>query len=258
MSGDLFSVAGKIALVTGGANGLGRMIAEGLDAAGCRVLLTSRKRQDAEACAATLRTSGAEGIAVDLSAPEGCAALAGEVRARCDRLDILINNAGRTWGAPLESFPDRGWASVMPVNIQTPFTLVRDLLPLLRTAAAPGAPARVINIGSIAGKLVEPLSAFSYSASKAALHHLTRILAAELARDHVTVNTVIPGYFPTQMTEHVRADVAKLGELLVRVPLRRLGEPSDVVGACIYLASAAGSYVTGSELVLDGGMAGCR
>ena len=258
MNEQMFSVAGKVALVTGGAKGLGRMIAEGLDAAGCRVLISSRKQKDADACAASLRTRGAEGFAADLSTPEGCATLAAEVRARCDKLDVLINNAGQTWGAPFESFPDRGWRSVLPVNVQSPFMLIRDLLPLLRVAAAPGAPARVINIGSVAGKIVEPISAFSYAASKAALHHLTRVVAAELAPDNITVNTVVPGYFPTHMTSYVHTDAEKLGELLNRVPLRRLGEPSDIVGACIYLASSAGSYMTGAELVLDGGMVGCR
>jgi NAD(P)-dependent dehydrogenase (short-subunit alcohol dehydrogenase family) len=164
-------------------------------------------------------------------------------------LHILVNNAGKTWGAPLDRFPDKAWPGVLAVNVQAPFTLVRELLPLLQAAGSHADPARVINIGSIAGITAERLSAYSYSASKAAVHHLSRVLAAELGPRHITVNTVVPGFFPTEMTAHVHRDEVALG---------RLGRAEDIAGCCVFLASRAGAYVTGSELVLDGGMAGCR
>jgi NAD(P)-dependent dehydrogenase (short-subunit alcohol dehydrogenase family) len=255
----LFDVGGKIVLVTGGAQGLGRMIAEGFVQAGAKVYITSRKADVAEEAASRMREGGAcTAIAVDLATPEGCAALARQLAALEPRLDVLVNNAGRTWGAPLESFPDKAWASVMAVNVQTPFTLVRDLLALLKQAATPDSPARVINVGSLAGRVVEPLSAFSYAASKAAVHHLSRVLAAELAPHRITVNTLVPGYFPTQMTSHIRAEEERLDKLVARIPLGRIGTAEDAVGACVMLSSRAGAYVTGSEIVIDGGMAGCR
>ena len=254
----LFRLDHKTALVTGGAQGMGRMIAAGLLGAGARVYITSRKL---EVCEATARELGQMGtciaIAADLNTPEAVVLLADQIKAREPRLDILINNAGRTWGAPLESFPDKAWPSVMAVNVQGPFTLVRELLPLLQAGATQEEPSRVINIGSVAGVRAEPLSAYSYAASKAAIHHLSRVLAKDLAPKHITVNCVIPGYFPTQMTAHIRGKDEELGKLLERVPLGRLGEPDDIVGACVFLASRAGRYVTAAELIVDGGIAGC-
>jgi NAD(P)-dependent dehydrogenase (short-subunit alcohol dehydrogenase family) len=255
---SLFSLDKKTALVTGGAQGMGRMIASGLISAGAKVYITSRK---ADVCAATARELSelgtCVGIAADLNTPEAVVALADEIKQREPQLHILINNAGRTWGAPLESFPDKAWPSVMAVNVQGPFTLVRELLPLLKASAAHEDPARVINIGSVAGLRAEPLSAYSYAASKAAIHHLSRVLAQDLADKHITVNCVIPGYFPTQMTAHIRGADAELTKLLGRVPLGRLGEPDDIVGACVFLSSRAGRYITAAEIVVDGGMAGC-
>lgn len=256
---DLFNLEGKTALVTGGANGMGRMIAEGLTAAGARVLLSSRKAADAENAAAQLSGKAkAVGIAADLTKAEGCAELVQRVQQETDTLEILVNNAGRTWGNPLESFPDKGWDSVWPINVQTPFRLVRDLLPQLKAGARAGDPARVINIGSISGKAIEPLRAYSYVASKAAIHHLSRALAADLATSNITVNAIVPGYFPTHMTDHMRDDEEAMSDLISRVPLARMGSPQDIAGACIFLSSRAGAYVTGAELVVDGGMAGCR
>jgi NAD(P)-dependent dehydrogenase (short-subunit alcohol dehydrogenase family) len=254
---ELFNLNGKTALVTGGANGMGRMIAEGLTAAGARVLLTSRKANDAEGAAKDLGGKTV-GIAVDLTKAEGCAALVERVRQETDTLEILINNAGRTWGNDLETFPDKGWDSVWPINVQTPFRLVRDLLPHLKAGAGEGDPARVINIGSISGKAIEPLRAYSYVASKAAIHHLSRALAADLFQHNITVNAIVPGYFPTHMTDHMRDDAEAMTDLISRVPLGRMGTPQDIAGACIFLSSRAGAYITGAELVVDGGMAGCR
>jgi NAD(P)-dependent dehydrogenase (short-subunit alcohol dehydrogenase family) len=253
---DLFSIRGKTALVTGGAQGMGRMIADGLVRAGATVYITSRK---AEICERAAREMAAFGqcfaLPGELTAPEDVATLARRLGDHAQALHILINNAGRTWGAPLETFPDKAWAGVMAVNVQTPFTLVRDLLPLLKAAASAEDPARVINIGSLAGRAVEKLSAYSYAASKAAIHHLTRVLAADLADFNIAV---APGYFPTQMTSHIQADEQSLEALEGRIPLRRLGSAPDIAGTCIFLASKAAAYITGAEIPVDGGMSGCR
>lgn len=256
---ELFSLKGKVALVTGGAQGMGRMIAEGLLTAGASVYITSRKQDICEQAAREMQSLGrCVGIPADLTTPEATVALANDLKQRESQLHILINNAGKTWGAPLESFPDKAWAGVMAVNVQTPFTLVRELLPLLKAAGSTTDPARVINIGSLAGVIVEPLSAFSYASSKAAIHHLSRVLAAELAPSHITVNALVPGYFPTQMTSHIRGDEHRLDELQGRIPLGRLGTAEDVAGTCVFLTSRAGAYITGSQIVVDGGLAGCR
>lgn len=255
----LFDIAHKVALVTGGAQGMGRMIAEGLVRAGARVYISSRKPDICEAAAADMRAFGeCLAIAADLATPEAVVALASAVKERESKLDILINNAGRTWGAPLEAFPDKAWPSVMAVNVQGPFTLVRELLPLLKAAASPDDPARVINIGSLAGLQVEKISAYSYAASKAAIHHLSRVLAADLAESHITVNAIVPGYFPTQMTAHIHAEPEENERLKARIPLGRLGHADDIAGLCIFLSSRAGRYLTGAQIPLDGGLAGCH
>lgn len=255
---ELFNIEGKVALVTGGAQGMGRMIAEGLVKAGAKVYITSRK---AEICQQSAKELGEFGqcvaIPAGLDTPEAVIALADSFKQQEDKLDILINNAGRTWGAPLDSFPDKAWAPVMAVNVQGPFTLVRELLPQLRQAAGQDNPARVINIGSLAGKKVQRLSAYSYAASKAAIHHLSREMAADLAGDNITVNAIVPGYFPTKMTAHIRAEEEKTRELVGRIPMARLGSPEDIVGTCIFLSSRAGAYLTGVELPVDGGLDGC-
>ncbi len=256
----LFDLAGRRALVTGGASGLGRMIAEGLLRAGAHVTVTSRNPAAAEAAAGEMRALGeVRAIVADLSRPEAAASLAEAYRAQSGTLDILINNAGKTWGAPLDSFPDSAWAGVMAVNVQMPFKLIQLFLPDLERSGASRMPARVINIGSIAGAVVEPIEAYSYSASKAAIPHPTRQIAADLAPRGVTVNTIIPGFFPTRMTAHLRdGDGAELRELQQRIPLGRLGASDDIAGAVVFRASRAGSSVTGTDIVVDGGLAGCR
>jgi len=256
---SLFDVSGKKVLVTGGAQGMGRMIAEGFLQGGAKVYFTSRKADIVAQAEQEMSSIGScVGIVSDLSTPEAAVALIDEIRQKEERIDVLINNAGKTWGAPLESFPDQAWASIMAVNVQGPFTLVRELLPLLKAAGSVEDPARVINIGSLAGAKVERLSAYSYAASKAAIHHLSRELAAELANKNITVNTIVPGYFPTKMTAHVRGEDDELNKLLDRVPLQRLGESDDIKGACIFLSSRAANYITGTELFVDGGMGGCH
>jgi len=260
LSDPLFGLAGKQALVTGGAHGLGRMIAEGLLRAGAAVAITARKEAACAEAAAQMSAIGpCTAFAADLSDPAAIADLGVRFRARHDRLDIVVNNAGRTWAAPIETFPDKGWTSVMAVNVHAPFRLVQEFLPELTAAATPRSPSRIINIGSIAGKVVEPLQAYSYGASKAAIHHLTRQLAADLAARAITVNTIAPGYFPTSMTAHLQGEEGvPAGALEGHIPLGRFGSREDIEGAILFLCARAGAYITGTELVVDGGISGCR
>nr|WP_221214322.1 SDR family oxidoreductase [Sphingobium fontiphilum] len=254
----MFSLTGKKALVTGGAQGLGRMIAEGLLRAGATVAITSRK---ADICEEAAREMAALGSCIplpaDLSTPEAAVDLVARYREAVGECHILINNAGKTWGGPIDSFPDKAWPSVMAVNVQTPFTMVRELLPELSASGTPGDPARVINIGSVAGMKTERLSAYSYAASKAAVHMMTRDLAGDLAARNITVNAVIPGFFPTKMTAHMRDEDQVDPALLAHIPLQRLGSPDDIAGIVIFLCSRAGAYVTGAQIPVDGGVVGC-
>jgi len=254
---ELFRLDGRTALVTGGAHGLGRMIAEAFLQAGARVIITSRS--NADLAAAEMRAIGdCAGIDADLSTPAGAVALADAIKARVETLNILVNNAGRTWGAPLDAYPDEAWDAVMPINVQVPFTLVRDLLPVLEAAGTASDPARILNIGSIAGNSVHRLSAYAYTASKAALHHLTRELAADLARRHVAANIIVPGWFPTDMTAEVRADGGKTTATLKKIPFSRFGTAAEIGAVAVFLASPAAAYITGAEIPVDGGISGCR
>lgn len=255
----LFDLSGKFALVTGGAQGLGRMIAEGLLAAGATVAITSRKGDVCEAAAAEMAALGrCIALPCDLSSPEAAVDLAARVREACGgRLHVIVNNAGKTWGAPVDSFPDKAWPGVMMVNVQAPFTLVRELLPELEAAATVEDPARVINIGSVAGKVTERLSAYSYAASKAAIHMLSRDLAGDLAARNINVNAVLPGFFPTKMTAHIRSDEEVDPAVLAHIPMRRMGRADEIAGTIVFLASRAGGYVTGAEIPVDGGVVGC-
>jgi NAD(P)-dependent dehydrogenase (short-subunit alcohol dehydrogenase family) len=251
------TLAGKVVLVTGGANGLGRMIAEGLMAAGAEVLITSRRQAD-DAAREMQRDGRCFGINVDLAAEGAVDELAAAVRARTERLHAIINNAGKTWGAQIDGFPDSAWAGVLDINLRVPFAVVQRLLPQLEVAATSDDPARIVNIGSVAGIVVEPLNAFSYAASKAGLHHLSRELAATLAPRNITVNTIIPGYFPTRMTAHMRKDEQASDEVKRRIPLGRFGRPQDISGLAVFLLSRSASYITGAEIPVDGGLCGCR
>lgn len=255
---DLFSLAGKNAIVTGGAQGLGRMIAEGLLRAGATVAITSRK---ADICEAAASEMGALGTCIplpaDLSTPEAAVDLVARYRDAVGACHILVNNAGKTWGGEIDSFPDKAWPGVMAVNVQTPFTMVRELLPELGAAGTDDDPARIINIGSVAGMKTERLSAYSYAASKAAVHMMTRDLAGDLAARNITVNAVIPGFFPTKMTAHMRDEDSVDAGLLAHIPLGRLGKPDDIAGIVVFLCSRAGAYVTGAQIPVDGGVVGC-
>jgi NAD(P)-dependent dehydrogenase (short-subunit alcohol dehydrogenase family) len=250
---DLFDLSGKTAVVTGGSRGIGLMIARGLLEAGARVYISSRK---ADACAAAERDLNQYGmvaaVPADLSSEAGCLQLAEEIGQREHSLSVLVNNAGATWGAPIEEFPATAWDKVVDLDLKAPFFLTRALLPLLEAAGTPDDPARVINIGSIDGLRVPPFPTYAYSASKAGLHHLTRVLARELGPRRITVNAVAPGPFESKM---MAATLQTLGDAIAAsAPLKRIGRPDDMAGVAIYLASRAGAYVTGAVIPVDGGL----
>jgi NAD(P)-dependent dehydrogenase (short-subunit alcohol dehydrogenase family) len=249
----LFSVAGKVALVTGGSRGIGLMIASGFVDAGARVYISSRKADVCDAVAAELSERGeCTSIPADLSTEAECLRLAAAVAEREERLDILVNNAGATWGAPLDTFDDAAWDRVLAINVKGVFHLTKFLLPQLQAAGTAEAPARVINIGSIDGIHVPIMETYSYSASKAAVHQLTRHLAKRLA-PNVTVNAIAPGPFESKM---MAATLEAFGEqIAASSPLKRIGRPDDMAGAAIFLASRAGAYLTGAIIPVDGGMA---
>jgi NAD(P)-dependent dehydrogenase (short-subunit alcohol dehydrogenase family) len=250
---DLFSVEGKTALVTGGSRGIGLMIARGFVEAGAKVYISSRKADVCDAVAAELSEIGpCVSLPADLSTFDECQRLAGELAEREPALDVLVNNAGATWGAPLAEFPDSAWDRVLDLNVKGVFHLTRALVPTLAAAARPGDPARVINIGSIDGLHVPEMETYSYSASKAAVHQLTRVLARRLAREQITVNAIAPGPFESKM---MAATLDAFGDAIVASnPLRRIGEPEDMAGTAIFLSSRAGAYITGAVIPVDGGI----
>jgi NAD(P)-dependent dehydrogenase (short-subunit alcohol dehydrogenase family) len=254
---DLFDLSGKVAVVTGGTRGIGLMVARGLLQSGVRVYISSRKPEAGEAAVAELSQFGkVVSIPADLSSEAECVRLATEVGAREDELHILVNNAGATWGEPLETFPESAWDKVLDLNLKSPFFLTRAFLPLLQEAGTSDDPARIINIGSIDGLHVPPMNTYSYSSSKAALHHLTRVLAKELGPKHITVNAVAPGPFESKMMAATLDAFGK--EIAARSPLGRIGRPDDMAGVAVFLSSRAGSYVTGSVIAVDGGIATTR
>ncbi len=254
----LFDVSGKTALVTGGSRGIGMMIARGLVRAGARVVVSSRKSDEVQAAADELAALGAcVAIPGDVSTPEGAAELAAATRERFAELDVLVNNAGATWGAPLEEFPPSGWDKVAHTNVEGVFHLTVALLPALRAAAAKRPPARVVNIGSIDGLRVPSMENYSYSAAKAAVHMLTRHLAKRLAAEQITVNAIAPGPFESKMMAFALDDPDTRAAIESSVPLGRIGSPDDVAGLTLLLASRAGSYMTGTIIPLDGGITGC-
>jgi NAD(P)-dependent dehydrogenase (short-subunit alcohol dehydrogenase family) len=229
------------------------MLAAGLLGAGARVYLASRKLDVCRATAEELSAIGpCVALEADLSSEAGCLALAEQVRAAEPALHVLVNNSGATWGAPLEEFPDHAWDRSFDLNVRAVFNLTRALLPELRAAGTHDDPARVINVGSVDGLHVPNLETYAYSASKAALHHLTRVLAKRLGPEHVTVNAIAPGPFESHM---MRATLAAVGDqLAASAPMRRIGRPDDMAGVAIYLAGRAGAYVTGAVLPVDGGL----
>ncbi|MFK8041240.1 SDR family oxidoreductase [Congregibacter sp.] len=248
---SLFNLAGKVAVVTGGSRGIGAMIAQGLVENGVRTYITARRAEELQATADELSKLG-ECIAIpsNLADVEGLQGFANELKSREPKIDILVNNAGASWGASLDEFPENGWDKIMDLNVKSLFFLTQALLEPLRAAASQEDPSRVINIGSINGLSYAALQNYSYSASKAAVHHLTRQLAVDLAPDNVNVNAIAPGFFPSKMTAHLLDHEAEMAKA---IPRRRLGTPEDAAGSAIYLCSRASAFVTGHVLVLDGG-----
>ncbi len=252
---SLFGLEGRRAVVTGGSRGIGRMIAEGLLDAGCEVIITARKVEQVAAAADELSARGTcIAVPADLSTDDGIDHLVTAVAARWDTLDILCNNAGATWGAPLDEFPAPGWDKVMNVNVRAVFFTTQKLLPLLRAAATEAHPARVINTGSVNGMTPPEIDSFSYSSSKAAVHMLTRHLGKQLAAEHITVNAIAPGPFDSKMMAWALDDPAVRAGIARDVPLGRIGVSDDMAGVAIYLASAAASYVTGAVIPVAGGL----
>jgi len=254
---DLFSIRGKVAVVTGGSRGIGLMIARGYVEAGAKVYISSRKRDVCDEVANDLSKSGqCFSAPADVGTEAGARQLAAQIAQDEPAVHILVNNAGANWGAPLAEYPDAAWDKVLALNVKGPFLVTRALLPQLEKAAAPGDPARVINIGSIDGLQVPLLETYAYSASKAALHHMTRVLARQLASRGITVNAVAPGPFESKM---MAATLERFKDAIVATcPLGRIGEPADMAGIAIYLASRAGAYVTGAVIPVDGGIATCK
>jgi NAD(P)-dependent dehydrogenase (short-subunit alcohol dehydrogenase family) len=253
-SDDLFSIRGKVAVVTGGSRGIGAMIARGFLEAGARVYISARKAAACDAAAAELSQLGdCISVPADLGTLEGVEHLAQRVAAREPALHVLVNNAGATWGAPLEEFPDAGFDKILAVNVKGVFHLTVKLLPLLRSAASKQDPARVINIGSIDGLRVPDFDNFSYSASKAAVHMLTRHMAKKLVAEQINVNAIAPGLFPSKMTQFVFDGMGEEG-VAQTIPMRRSGLPSDIAGTAIFLSSRAGAYLTGAVIPVDGGV----
>jgi len=249
---NLFSIDGKVALVTGGSRGIGLMIARGFVGAGARVYVSSRKADVCDRVAAELSRQGTcVSLPADLSTETGARGLAERVAARERALHILVNNAGANWGTPLAEYPDAAWDKVLALNLKAVFHLTRAVLPLLESAARPGDPARVVNIGSIDGLQAPFLETYAYSSSKAAVHHLTRVLAHKLAPT-VTVNAIAPGPFESKMMHET---LERFRDAIVAsCPLGRIGEPEDIAGTAIYLASRAGAYLTGAVIPVDGGI----
>jgi NAD(P)-dependent dehydrogenase (short-subunit alcohol dehydrogenase family) len=254
---ELFSVAGKVALVTGGSRGIGLMIARGLVEGGARVYISSRKADVCDEVAAELSKSGeCVSVPADLATEAACTELASTIADREQQLHVLVNNAGATWGAPIAEYPADAWDKVLDLNVKSPFFLTRAALPLLEAAATPDDPARVINIGSIDGIQVPLMETYAYSSSKAAVHQLTRHLARQLGRRNITVNAIAPGPFESKMMAET---LRNFGDAITASsPLNRIGRPDDMAGAAIYLASRAGAYVTGAVIPVDGGIASTK
>jgi len=249
----MFDLTGKVAVVTGGSRGIGKMIAAEFVRRGVRTYITSRK---AEPCLETAKELSASGECIalphDLSTMEGIDAFVGEVSEREEQLDILINNAGAAWGAPFDEFPEKGWDKVMDLNVKSLFFLTQKLAPMLRAGASAERPAKVINIASIDGIKNAGIETYSYAASKAGVIHLTRLMAKNLAKDYINVNAIAPGAFASDMNVWARDNP---DDVSTRIPAKRVGNPDDMAGAAVYMCSRAGDYLVGITLAVDGGVA---
>lgn len=255
---ELFSLAGKTALVTGGAKGVGALITRTLVRAGCTVYVSGRSGEAGERLAGELaEQGGCVFLRHDLSSPEEIQALGNDLRAHTDALQILVNNAGTFGGAPIGSVSSQSWDEQLGLNLRTPFLLIQELLPLLEASASSADPARIVNIGSIGGIMPQSNGAYAYGCSKAALHQLTRMLASDLSARHINVNAIAPGYFPSDMTAGFFEAVPNLEQtMLEKIPAKRFGSQEDIGGMLIFLASRAGAYLSGTVTALDGGFLG--
>lgn len=254
MVDSLFDISDKVAFISGGSRGIGLMIAQAYVRAGARVYISSRKAQVCDAAAAALSSEGScISLPADMSKLSEVERVCELIEARERALHIVVNNAGATWGGSVDEFPEKGWDKVMDLNVKSPFFLIQKLLPLLGQAATAEDPARVINVGSVDGMHTPLFENFSYAPSKAALHHLSRVLAAHLAPRHITVNVIAPGPFATDMMQPM---IETMGEesILSNVPLKRMGNENDAAGAAIFLAARASAYITGTVLPVDGGI----
>jgi NAD(P)-dependent dehydrogenase (short-subunit alcohol dehydrogenase family) len=251
---NLFSVEGKAVLITGGSRGIGEMIARGYVENGARVYISSRKAEVCDRMAEELSEHGScISLPFDLSKMAGVEGLAAAIAAREPKLDVLINNAGASWGAPIDEFPEDGWDKTVDLNLKSVFFLTQKLLPQLRAAASADNPSRVINIASINGIQPPALETYAYSASKAGCIMLTRHLAKRLAAENILVNAIAPGPFPSQM---MAATLARAGDAIAKAnPRGRIGQPEDIAGVAIFLGSRASAYTTGATIPCDGGSA---
>jgi len=250
---DLFSIKGKVALITGGSRGIGLMIARGFVEGGAKVYISSRKKEVCDEVAKSLSQIGeCVSIPADVSTPEGRGELVRDLSAKEGALHVLVNNAGAAWGAPLEEYPEAGFDKVMDTNVKSVFFLTRDLVPLLEKGVRPGDPARVINVGSIDGLKVPRVENYAYAPSKAAVHHMTRALAVKLGPRGITVNAIAPGPFESHMTRWLLDNFQ--AQIEADCPLGRIGSPPDMAGVAIYLSSRAGAYVNGVVIPVDGGI----
>ena len=252
MTNGLFSLARRVALVTGGSRGIGKMIATGFLEAGARVYISSRKAEQCDATAVELSDLGeCVSIPCDVATVAGCRSLATALSEREDHLDILVNNAGAVWGAGIDVAPEAGWDKVVDLNLKSPFFLTQALLPMLRAAASPERPAKVINVSSVDGLGLGRQETYSYHASKAGLIHLTRRMAARLVEDNINVTSIAPGAFGTEMNKEARDNAEEHVRI---IPAGRVGRDDDMKGVSTFLASRAGDYAVGITIAIDGGV----
>ena len=252
---NLFDVSGKVAVVTGGSSGIGAMMARGLLENGAKVYITARKEERLNAMAEELSAYGeVVAIAADMSNLEGIEAFVAAVSEKEDKLDILINNAGANWAAPVDQFPEKGWDKVMDINIKSIFFTTQKFLQLLRAGGNADDPSRVINIASINGIRNSGMPTYAYSASKSGVIHLTTHMATDLAASHINVNAIAPGLFPSNMTKQIVENEGMTDAAISQIPRGRMGAPEDIAGTALYLCSRASSWLVGQTIVLDGGM----
>jgi NAD(P)-dependent dehydrogenase (short-subunit alcohol dehydrogenase family) len=249
---NLFNLKGKIALVTGGSRGIGAMIAEGFVRNGVKTYISSRKSDPCDKKAKELSKYGeCISIPADLTDMNEMDKLVTKIKDKETKLNILVNNAGAAWGASFDDFPEIGWDKVMDTNVKSVFFLTQKLVDILETSASTSDPSRIINIGSIDGLGIPRAETYSYPASKAAVHQLTKVLANRLANRNINVNAIAPGPFQSNMMAHTLEEYGE--QIKSSVPRGRIGVPEDMAGASIFLSSRASSYITGSIIPVDGG-----